>query len=537
MTEFPRVAVGILAREGGEGTWDSLESVLAQTYGNLDIVFVDGSGDPFLGERIKGYQARDGRIRYLSRPGMTAPRLLHDSWETVTEGAGYVQWLPSGDVLLPEKIAYMMQVFLQYPEKHTALVAAHVLDGAAEWGYLECTSPKSYEGREFCASMLMGEENPGITLSNALLDAKCLRKAMGDMDWRGGVSVRTLWMALLFHGNLAYIPQALTRIREWEAEPEGAVEEALQWADLIDLARERGRIFSEAYESRKALAAWMEYAAPICAEAMRQNLHTREIGLLQRRLGSFASRLVYASEGRRCACCGRELEYYLPLPSHYDEMYQRYGGQWGRREMENRHELICSHCGSSDRYRAYAIWMKGEMEPHRKYRILDFAPEKCMTEFIRKNFPEADYRTADLEMEGVDYRLDIMDMKEIPSGSIDFFLCSHILEHVRDDRRAMAELYRILAPGGRGICVVPMDLDQKETDEDPGCTDPGEQWRRFGMATHVRKYSREDYIGRLRRAGFLVSLFGREYFGAERMRENGLEDTATVYVVSKPFEQ
>lgn len=147
--------------------------------------------------------------------------------------------------------------------------------------------------------------------------------------------------------------------------------------------------------------------------------------------------------------------------------------------------------------------------------------------------PKAQYMTADLSMPGVDYQMDIMDMKEIDDDSIDVFICSHVLEHVRDDRQAMRELYRILSPQGIGILVVPLDLNQKEIDEDPDCEDIGERWRRFGQNDHIRKYSRQGYIDRVREIGFDLVQIQKEFFGLEAMYENALLETSTVYVVSK----
>lgn len=61
---------------------------------------------------------------------------------------------------------------------------------------------------------------------------------------------------------------------------------------------------------------------------------------------------------------------------------------------------------------------------------------------------DLEYRTADLMMSGVDDVVDITDMNSYADGSFDFFICSHILEHVSDDGRALNELYRVLTAGG-----------------------------------------------------------------------------------------
>ncbi len=243
------------------------------------------------------------------------------------------------------------------------------------------------------------------------------------------------------------------------------------------------------------------------------------------------TRLKKSAVKKICACCGSEIGAYEPLPEEYFEQLKSYGVELkDTYEMLSWREYTCPNCGSSDRERAYALVMK-KILPNKKLRILEIAPRQCLTDFIKKNFPAADYKTGDLFMDGVDYRLDVTDMKQIADGSVDFFICSHVLEHVADDLKAMRELRRILAKGGSGIIVVPLDLSRTEIDEDPNCTDVGERWRRFGQDDHVRAYSKQGFLQRLNRAGFAVKEYGKEFFGAELMIENGLTDSAVVYVV------
>jgi SAM-dependent methyltransferase len=146
---------------------------------------------------------------------------------------------------------------------------------------------------------------------------------------------------------------------------------------------------------------------------------------------------------------------------------------------------------------------------------------------------EFSYRTADLFMDAADDRVDITDMKVYPDASVDFFICSHVLEHVADDRKALGELRRILKPGGRGILVVPIVLTIDEIDEDPSVTDPAERWRRFGQGDHVRLYSKSGFLARVREAGFDVHQLGREHFGGETFERHGITEQSVLYVVEK----
>jgi SAM-dependent methyltransferase len=94
-----------------------------------------------------------------------------------------------------------------------------------------------------------------------------------------------------------------------------------------------------------------------------------------------------------------------------------------------------------------------------------------------------------------------MDITAIPrpDACFDAILCSHVLEHVPDDHRAMRELARILKPDGWALFMVPMK--RETTIEDPSITDPVERDRLFGHPEHVRRYGL-DIADRLTEAGF-----------------------------------
>jgi SAM-dependent methyltransferase len=96
-----------------------------------------------------------------------------------------------------------------------------------------------------------------------------------------------------------------------------------------------------------------------------------------------------------------------------------------------------------------------------------------------------------------------MDLTRAPwrDASFDVIFCNHVLEHIPDDRAAMAELVRILRPGGWAVLLAPY-WPEKETIEDPSAS-PEERLRRFMQVDHVRLYG-SDYPVRLNEAGFDV---------------------------------
>lgn len=73
----------------------------------------------------------------------------------------------------------------------------------------------------------------------------------------------------------------------------------------------------------------------------------------------------------------------------------------------------------------------------------------------RPLFEKCEYKSFDYDAStGADVVGDIHAMP-LPENSIDAIICSSVLEHVRDPIRAMAELTRVLKPGGYMFLYVP----------------------------------------------------------------------------------
>jgi ubiquinone/menaquinone biosynthesis C-methylase UbiE len=135
-------------------------------------------------------------------------------------------------------------------------------------------------------------------------------------------------------------------------------------------------------------------------------------------------------------------------------------------------------------------------------------------------------------MEGVDYRIDIMNMP-FPDNSFDFFICSHVLEHVDSDDLALKELFRITNNGGLGILVAPICLALSETLEDPSVTNESERWRLFGQGDHVRLYAHDDFTRKIRKYGFSLDELGVSHFGESVFESLGLKSTSILYIARK----
>jgi SAM-dependent methyltransferase len=123
-----------------------------------------------------------------------------------------------------------------------------------------------------------------------------------------------------------------------------------------------------------------------------------------------------------------------------------------------------------------------------------------LLEDLRVAHPDAQLVGVDLVDSGLrtahrvvpDARLLQADVCALPlkDASVDAAMSANLLEHVPDDEAALAELYRVLAPGARGVLVVPAG---------PGSYD---YYDRF--LGHERRYGRGELAGKARRVGLEV---------------------------------
>lgn len=248
--------------------------------------------------------------------------------------------------------------------------------------------------------------------------------------------------------------------------------------------------------------------------------------------------MLYLSNYRTyCPVCCTVGVTFNPLPNFYIQNAMLHGyAHFGKGEMTALNTYSCCKCGASDRERLYAYWLETKISAglfSSSARAIHFAPEKSLADYIRRSKAFADYQTADLMMEHTDYRVDLMHLP-FADSSYDFFICSHVLEHVPDDRTAIGELFRITRRGGLGILMAPVIVDLPQTIEDPSVTDEAGRWRLFGQNDHVRLYSHRDYVARILKSGFILQQLSQNYFGSNTFKRLGLKPTSILYVVTKP---
>jgi SAM-dependent methyltransferase len=193
-------------------------------------------------------------------------------------------------------------------------------------------------------------------------------------------------------------------------------------------------------------------------------------------------------------------------------------------------EVECPWCRSNDRERLLYLFLRRSTDLFRRQlRVLHVAPEARLRRAIAGR--QRGYETTDLAMAGVDFHSDLTAIPR-PDAAYDAVICSHVLEHVSDDRAAMRELRRVLAPGGWAVLQVPIATRLTQTREDPQLP-PEQRAERFGDPTHLRLYAEADYVRRLKEADFAVEAKdARTLLGDEAVSTYALQPEEKVFFCS-----
>jgi SAM-dependent methyltransferase len=247
------------------------------------------------------------------------------------------------------------------------------------------------------------------------------------------------------------------------------------------------------------------------------------------RLTYYPRLILSLGRGFQCPFCRWHFRRFLPAGFLYPVLIEKkvIGGHWHQHN-------VCPRCLSNARERLVFLFLKDRTSVFERHvRLLHLAPEPELASVLSRT-PSIQYISADLAAPLVMSHLDIQ-MMPFPAETFDVVLCNHVMEHVMNDRVAMAEVFRVLRPGGWALLQVPIALALERTVEDSTLVSAAERIRRFGQADHVRLYARGDYIARLQSTGFTV--YPQSYpaeLGVSTARLFGLVWEEEVFLCSKP---
>lgn len=123
----------------------------------------------------------------------------------------------------------------------------------------------------------------------------------------------------------------------------------------------------------------------------------------------------------------------------------------------------CPACDSRSRHRGLITILPAIIKSTPPGKMLVFAPEKIILDFIMQQLPQGSVCTTDLNRLDVDLPHEDIQKLSFRDNSFSMVVCNHVLEHVKDDEAAVKECARILRPGGISVFTIPGDFEKETT--------------------------------------------------------------------------
>ncbi len=205
----PKVSIVIPVYNGSNYLKEAVDSALAQTYGNVEVVVVnDGSNDNGKTEAIAKFYG--GRIRYFSKENGGVATALNAAVEKST--GEYISWLSHDDVYLPRKVEAQIDFLGSLKEDK----AKCVLYGDYEFidkdsKHMNTVRISDIPPDQFVYALILSHPIGGCT---TLIPKSCF-DAVGMFDER----LRTtqdydMWFRMALHGyRFIRVPEALVQSR------------------------------------------------------------------------------------------------------------------------------------------------------------------------------------------------------------------------------------------------------------------------------------------------------------------------------------
>lgn len=233
-----------------------------------------------------------------------------------------------------------------------------------------------------------------------------------------------------------------------------------------------------------------------------------------------------------CAVCGQSVSAWTPHPHRAQRSeFMRLLGAVG----SDLSVYQCPACGCTDRDRHLWLYMTAAGMPARLQgaSVLHIAPERHIERLIAECRPARHVR-GDLHPNRADHQR--IDVQALPFGADEFDLvvCNHVLEHVDDPGRTLAEFHRCLRPGGVLIAQTPYAPQLKRTFELKTPQAPDYAKLLYGQEDHVRLFG-DDIAAYFHGAG----LAGELRSHAELLKdcdalEHGCNPLEPFFAFSKP---
>jgi glycosyltransferase involved in cell wall biosynthesis len=299
MHAAPRVGIGLPVYNGADYLSAALDSILAQTFTDFEVVICDNASIDATAEIARSYAAADSRVRFEPSPSNVGPHLNHLRAIELTSGE-YFKWFAHDDLIAPTFLERCVEALDNHPKAVLAASRIQVIDDAGTLLGETDPPPRIREPQPHLRLRSFWRQPPVHQTMYGVIRRSALEQTHLMGDWFA--AERALFLELTLQGGFERVDEPLASHREhhgrsdykenksqWWAPERGAVPEMGYWKRLghgVDMLR------TAPLSRRERMACLMEYFRYGFARAGHW------IPTLIRELGQAASTLI-RSAGRR----------------------------------------------------------------------------------------------------------------------------------------------------------------------------------------------------------------------------------------------
>jgi glycosyltransferase involved in cell wall biosynthesis len=215
LSAAPEVSVCIPTYRGAAHIAETIESALAQTFADFELVIVDDASPDETGQVVARY--RDPRLRYVRSERNAG---VEENWNRCLRFARgrYFKLLPHDDLIAPDCVARQVAVLEADRDERLALVfcARRIIDSRSR-PVMTRRYPRSSGGVIPSRTAVRSCIRSGANLlgePGGVLFRTALARRVGAFD----ASLRIVtdldyWVRLLLHGDAYYLPERLASFR------------------------------------------------------------------------------------------------------------------------------------------------------------------------------------------------------------------------------------------------------------------------------------------------------------------------------------
>jgi len=201
----------------------------------------------------------------------------------------------------------------------------------------------------------------------------------------------------------------------------------------------------------------------------------------------------------QCCICQQTVERWSPHPhieqrSEFMTMMETVGSDLSI------YQCPACRCNDCDRHLWLYMSAVGVTQQIRGARVLHLAPEAHLERLIEALQPQQ-YVRGDLHPTRAHHLKIDAEQLQFADASFDLIICNHVLEHVANPLRALAEFHRCLQPGSVLIAQTPYAPKLMKTFEVDAPVTPQFAKLFYGQEDHVRLFG-ADIVDYFHAAGF-----------------------------------